>query len=139
MTYDYTCDKCKSTIEIRHSIHNDSPIKCKKCKSKMRREIGMGICVISKSGGLEKAKAKEHTKKVKDKERAVHMRKKAFGSAAVGDPVDKPDPMHLVKRGKTIGGQQKEVDKADFVKAAAKDPLMVHKAQESLKKRKNAS
>lgn len=81
-------------------------------------------------------KETEHRKKVKDFDRAVRMRKKAFGRDAVGDPVEKPDPRHVIRKGRTLGGQQVEVDKKEFIKAAARDPAMVKIAQESLKKNK---
>jgi len=82
-------------------------------------------------------KEEEHKKKVKDPERAVRMRKKAFGKDSVGDPSMQVDPKHIIKKGKTIGGQQMEVDKKDFIKAAAKDPLIVKQASEIVKKQRN--
>ena len=85
---------------------------------------------------MEDRKEAEHTKKVKDPDRAIRMRKKAFGKESVGDPSMKTDPKHVIKRGRTIGGQQKEVDKGEFIKAAAKDPGMVQIAQNVLKKQK---
>ena len=92
------------------------------------------------TGGFKPTRAdfheSEHHKKVTDKERAVRMRKREFGHDAVGDPVDKADPMHIVKRGRTLGGQEKEVDKKEFIQAAAKDPMMVKVAQDAVKKSK---
>lgn len=85
-------------------------------------------------GTLEGHKEAERTKKVKDPERAVRSRKKAFGRDAVGDPSMQTDPRHVIKRGRTLGGQQKEVDKAEFIKAAAKDSVMVEKALDVVKK-----
>lgn len=85
-------------------------------------------------GSLEEHKESEHTKKVKDPERAVRSRKKAFGKDAVGDPSMQTDPIHIFKRGRTLGGQQKDIDKAEFIKAAAKDQVMVKKAQDALRK-----
>ena len=83
----------------------------------------------------EDAKESEHAKKVKDKERAVKMRKKAFGHDAVGDPVGNPDPRHVVKKGRTLGGQQMDIDKKEFIKAAAKDPYIVDKCKKIIKSR----
>ena len=110
---------------------------CPECdNSKMTKLFSVGLAIMVKNGGVADHKESEHKKKVHDRERSVRMRKKAFGSDAVGDPVDRPDPRHILKRGKTLGGQQKEVDKTEFIKAAAKDPLMVKKAQDALKKSK---
>lgn len=117
-------------------MKDESPHLCPECDQPMIKQIGTGIAVIVKSGGVEQHKESEHKKKVKDKERAVRMRKKAFGHDAVGDPVDKPDPRHIVKRGRTLGGQETEIDKGEFIKAAAKDNLMVEKALKAVKKSK---
>lgn len=137
-TYDYCCEKCNITTEIVHSIKDNSDQLCTKCNSVMIRQIGLGTYIVT--GGITKSrseqKEEDHSKKVKDFDRALKSRKKAFGSDSVGNPSDKPDPMHIVKRGRTIGGQQKEVDKKEFIKAAAKDNFMVAKAQEALNKKK---
>lgn len=134
--YDYFCAKCDLVDEVSHSIHKDPTIRCSECKTQMKRIVTGGAYIIS--GGtkdtLEDHREKEHQKKVKDPERAVKSRKKAFGHDAVGDPSMQSDPRHVVRRGRTLGGQQKEVDKREFIKAAAKDEGMVRAAQESLKK-----
>lgn len=137
--YDYKCPKCEQIEEIQHSIHKNPKYKCSNCDTKMERQISLGSYVITGGikGSLEEHKESEHTKKVKDPERAVKARKKAFGTDAVGDPGMTSDPRHIVRRGRTLGGQQKEVDKKEFIKAAAKDPVMVKKVQDALKK--NAS
>ena len=113
---------------------------CPECSANMRKEIGTGAVIRIGGFGEHKTRADrkeaDHMKKVKDMERAVRMRKKAFGHDAVGDPVDKPDPRHIVKKGRTLGGQQMEVDKTEFVKAAAKDPGMVKVAADALAKAK---
>ncbi len=102
----------------------------------MTKQIGVGLAVLVKNGGVADHKESEHKKKVHDRERSVKMRKKAFGSDSVGDSVDRPDPRHIVRRGKTLGGQQKEVDKSEFIKAAAKDPLIVEQCEKALKNQK---
>lgn len=102
----------------------------------MERQIGMGSYVITSgiNGSLEDYHEDEHRKKVKDPERAIKSRKRAFGHDAVGDPSMTTDPRHIVKRGRTIGGQQMDVDKSEIISALAKDDYAVHKAQEALKK-----
>ncbi len=134
--YDYQCPECEQIEEIQHSIHKSPKIKCSNCNTKMERQISLGSYVITTGikGSLEDHKESEHTKKVKDPERAVRSRKKAFGTDAVGDPGMTSDPRHVVRRGRTLGGQQKDIDKGEFIKAAAKDHVMVQKALDALKK-----
>lgn len=110
---------------------------CKKCKTKLVKQLSSTFIIgASMKPTMADRKETEHRKKVKDFDRAVRMRKKAFGRDAVGDPVEKPDPRHVIRKGRTLGGQQVEVDKKEFIKAAARDPAMVKIAQESLKKNK---
>ncbi len=133
--YDYLCSKCDILVEIMHMMSDDSIRPCPDCGEKMDKQISGGY--LASSGfkpTLADLRETDHHLKVKDPERAVKMRKKAFGHDAVGDPVDTPDPMHIVKRGRTLAGQEKEVDKAEVVKALAKDPCSVDIALKSLKK-----
>ena len=113
---------------------NESPqIKCKKCKKKMIRIISGG-CYISQGikPRLEDQKESEHKKIVKDPERAHRKRKRQFGDDA-GSMVEKSDPRHVIKRGRTLGWQEKTVDKHEFIKAASKDSFMVQQAINALK------
>lgn len=110
---------------------------CEQDQSKLEKQLSSTFYVAgSMTPTMADRKELEHTKKVKDPERAVKMRKKAFGTDSVGNPSMKADPKHVVKRGKTLGGQQKEIDRGEFIKAAAKDPGMVQVAQNALKKAK---
>jgi len=103
----------------------------------MKRLPGTGSAIMfNTKGTIADHKQSEHTKKVKDFDRAVKSRKKAFGTDSVGNPSDQPDPKHIVKRGRTLGGQQKEVDKTEFIKAAAKSNHIVDVAKSALKKSK---
>lgn len=135
-TYDYSCKKCNKTVEIFHSITNDGQQLCPQCKKPMQRGIGGGLCVLSKGllPTVDDHKETEHKKKTGDLERAIRTRKKLFGSDSVGNPVDKPDPRHIIRKGKTIGGSEKTVDRQDFIKAAAKDPMMVDVCQKAIQK-----
>ena len=111
---------------------------CPECNNKMTKQIGVGYFA---SKGFKPTvadlKELEHSKKVKDPERAVKMRQKTFGQDAVGDPKMEADPKHVVKRGRTLGGQQKEVDKKEIIKALAKDDVAVNAANMALKKERN--
>jgi putative FmdB family regulatory protein len=136
-TYDYICPKCDHWEEIFHMMSDETPRPCPECNTAMVKQLGTGY--IASKGfkpTLEDLKEEDHRKKVKDPERARRKRIKEFGSQAVGDPVDKPDPKHIVKRGRALGGQQKEVDKQEFIKAAAKDEGMVRAAKKALKESK---
>lgn len=136
--YDYYCPKCETILEIIHTMADSTPKKCSKCSKIMQKMISGSFSIIG--GGLRPTisehKELEHTKKVKDLDRAVRKRKSLFGSDAVGTPVDKPNPKHIVKKGRVLGGQEKEVDKKEFIKALAKDDLAVAKATEIVKKSK---
>lgn len=137
MHYDYYCKICETIVELSHSMFDTSPKSCGKCGSEMNKQITCGY--ISSKGfnsTLEDHRESEHTAKVKDHERAVKMRKRAFGHDAVGDPVDNPDPIHVVKRGKTIGGQEKTVDKDAFIKAMSKDRYVVETCKKILENQK---
>jgi len=103
----------------------------------MERQLSSTFSIIgSITPSLADRKEMEHVKKVKDPERAVRMRKRAFGKESVGDPSMKSDPKHVIKRGKTLGGQQKEVDRGEFIKAAAKDPATVDMCKKIVDKQK---
>jgi len=133
--YEYKCSKCDCLTEVFHSMSDESKHNCPECNNIMDKQVSR-VRMAVKSGTLANHRENEHTKKVKDYERAVRSRKKAFGRDAVGDPLDTNDPRHVIK-GKTLGGQQKEVDKGEFIHAAAKDNYMVAKAQEAIKKSKS--
>ena len=44
--------------------------------------------------------------------------------------------MHIIIRDRTLAGQDKEVDKKEFIQASAKDNYMVKVAQDALNKYK---
>ena len=132
--YDYHCERCNTTVEVKHAMSQKKRPRCEACKSPMKKQFSTAQTFICKSGGVENWKDKEHTKKVKDKERAYRSRKKHFGSFEA--PVESPNPMHIVKRGKVIAGQDKEIDRQEFIKAAAKDDYTVKVCENVLKKKK---
>ena len=136
-SYDYLCNKCNVVYEVRHEMSCKDKYECSKCHSTLEKQISSTFYV---TGGmkstLEDIREENHKKKTKDMERAIRSRKRAFGHDAVGDPVDQPDPKHLV-RGKVIGGQEMELDKNSVVKALAKDDFAVATAQKAIKKAQN--
>lgn len=102
----------------------------------MQKEITVPIHVIIKDGGYQDYKEEEHKKVVKDPERARRRRKRIFGSEATGDPPLQNDPRHVIKKGRTIAGQDKEIDRSEFIKAAAKSDSIVQTAAQALRKAK---
>lgn len=138
-TYDYACEECEFADEIRHEMAETKKYKCPECGHRyLEKQISANFYIAQSyhaAPTLKDHKQTEHTKKVKDFDRSIRKRKKQFGTDAVGAPVDKADPKHVIK-GRTLGGQEMEVDKREFVKAAAKDPAMVKTAQDALKKAK---
>lgn len=136
-TYDYKCGKCNTVYEIIHTMSCEDEYECPDCKETLKKQISRNIHLASGlKPSLADLKENSYIQKVKDPERAIKMRKKAFGHDSVGNPVDQPDPKHLV-RGKVLGGSEKEIDKKELTKALAKDPAAVAVAREALKKAKN--
>lgn len=139
MFYDYKCPKCGEVKEIRHEMSSTEKFYCENHKTKVQLEKQFSSTFYVSSGfgpTSEDRKEREHIKKVKDPDRAVKNRKKAFGKEAVGDPSMKTDPKHVIKRGRALGGQQKEIDRTEFIKAASKDDGIVAAAQNALQKGK---
>jgi len=134
--YDYTCKRCELTVEIFHTMSSKKKYKCPECNSKMIKLIGYGYFASSMKPSISDYKESEHKKKVKDPERAVRNRKREFGHDAVGDPSMITDPMHIIKKGRTLGGQQKDIDKKEIIKAAAKDDYVVDQCIQSVRNKK---
>ena len=133
-TYNYVCKKCNNDVDIMHMMSDDSKRKCSECGCVMEKQIGCGYLALKGfKPSLADHRESEHTKKVKDKERAHRRRRKAFGQDSVGNSVDVPDPKHLI-RGRTLGGQFQDVDKKEIVKALAKDNFGVEIAKRALNK-----
>ena len=125
--YDYLCTKCNEIIEIRHSMSSTETYNCDICNTILEKQISSTFYFAgSIAGTLQDKKESEHTKKVKDPERAIRMRKRAFGHDAVGDPSMQTDPKHIVKRGRTLGGQQTEVDKKELYYSLEKMGLEIY-------------
>ena len=51
-TYDYRCTKCGRTFELFHSIKDDSPKRCPRCRGRARRVPSGGVGLLFKGSGF---------------------------------------------------------------------------------------
>jgi putative FmdB family regulatory protein len=51
-TYDYLCSKCKHRFEVFHSIRDDAPRRCPKCRARARRVPAGGGGLLFKGSGF---------------------------------------------------------------------------------------
>jgi putative FmdB family regulatory protein len=51
-TYDYRCTKCKHVFELFHSITDDAPKRCPRCKAKAVRIPTAGAGLLFKGSGF---------------------------------------------------------------------------------------
>jgi putative FmdB family regulatory protein len=51
-TYDYACPKCERRFEVFHSMSDDTPRRCPKCKVKARRVPSGGAGLLFKGSGF---------------------------------------------------------------------------------------
>ena len=88
---------------------------------------------INVKEGVSRAEQKEmdHTKKVKDPERARKHRRELFGGDATS--ITKSKYYHKEKKIKAQGSSN-DIDKKDFIQAAAKNPKAVEAAIKATKK-----
>jgi hypothetical protein len=142
MLYDYQCTKCQNIQAFQRSIkeceelgHINKDYECEICKVKnvMQRIVSTDIQVIDKSrirlNGDPHMEA-EYKKRAKDPDRARKARRDKFGSDGISitkSPYYKKD-----KRIKAKGNQ--DVDKKQFIQAAARNPHALKAAQDAIKR-----
>jgi putative FmdB family regulatory protein len=51
-TYDYKCRKCGHVFELFHSIKDDKPKRCPKCRGRADRMISAGAGILFKGSGF---------------------------------------------------------------------------------------
>jgi putative FmdB family regulatory protein len=51
-TYDYRCPKCGHVFELFHSMKDDAPKKCPKCRTRARRVPAGGAGLLFKGSGF---------------------------------------------------------------------------------------
>lgn len=148
-TYSFHCQKCDSDFESFSKVFRKEPIgeiipdyDCKVCLDRggVKRIWPDDLDISLVVGEFKDRQAKQdedHRKKAKDPDRAMKIRKKEFGSDNVN--VKKSE---LAKREHKIQkkiiphsqGVSQDMDKKEFIKAAAKNPKAFKAAQEALKK-----
>ena len=135
--YEYVCTKCEHHFDLFSKTFSvdDNSVTCEGCgKKSCKRQISMPQVKIGedKPDRYERAE-KSHMSKVKDPERARRLRKKKFGTEGIS--ITKSPFYHKEKRVKAQGTSQ-EVDKKEFVKAAAQNPNAMKAAVDIVNKKK---
>lgn len=115
-TYEYLCEKCGYATEIFHAMSDSSDRLCDECEAIMIRQIGTGYAIIKDNPSGQELKKRQE----KAKERRSQLTSRTHEGIGSG-------------QGRALGGQHFEVDKKEFIQAAAKDPGMVKIAQDALK------
>lgn len=96
-TYDYRCTKCGHVFELFHSMKDDAPKKCPKCRARAKRVPGGGAGLLFKGSGFyitdyrskgyqDKAKAEKGEKSGGESGAG----KKSGGEAGAEKPKSKP-------------------------------------------------
>jgi putative FmdB family regulatory protein len=78
-TYDYRCRKCGHVFELFHSIRDEKPRRCPRCKGKAQRVPSGGAGLLFKGSGfyITDYRSREYKEQAK--------REKGGGSPAGGD------------------------------------------------------
>ena len=120
-TYDYFCETCKDTVEIFHWMSDESPRMCEKCGKQMIKCIGCGYAIIRDNSSDAQMKRDIGARQEQSQELKSKPIKRTHSGKGSG-------------QGKALAGQHMEVSRQDFIKAAAKDPVIVAECQKALKK-----
>jgi len=117
---DYICEHCEYQDEIFHMMSDESPQICPYCNRPMNKQVS-AVYVVIKNQNNTMNEIKDRQERDKD----LRSRTKQRSHPGIGSG-----------RGKALGGQHFEVDKKEFIKAAAKDPLIVKQCKKALKNKK---
>lgn len=140
--YNYQCNQCSNIQEQYRSVSEIddlgevvSDIVCQNCSARkaMVRTLSTNIQIIDPSAirlNGDPKKEAEYRKRAKDPERARQMRKKEFGSDGIS--ITKSPEFHKEKRVKAQG--KSDVDRTEFIKAAAQNPNALQAAKDALAK-----
>jgi len=92
-TYDYRCTKCGHVFELVHSIKDNTPRRCPKCRSKAVRVPSGGAGLLFKGSGFYITDYRSKSYKDKAKQ------EKAGGTPAAGGSGDAPASSGPAKAG----------------------------------------
>ncbi len=120
-TYEYICEHCEYQDEIFHMMSDESLQMCPHCNKPMNKQIGAGYVIVKNPNNA--------SSEIKDRQERAKERR--------SQPKQRTHPGVGSGKGKALGGQHFEVDKKEFIRAAAKDPGMVKVAQDAIKKAKD--
>jgi len=67
-TYDYQCRKCGHRFELFHSIKDDDPKRCPRCKGRATRVPSSGAGILFKGSGFHVTdyRSRDYRKKAKE-------------------------------------------------------------------------
>lgn len=150
-TYTYVCEdkKCRERFDAfkKSMISNvaigevDHDVVCEHCGKQGGKRVWPDELDITIAFGefrdRQDKKDDDHTKRVKDPERADHSRKHAFGGENVRTPRSEIAKQNHKIRKRTVPASDSkagEVDKTDFIKTAARNPRAVAAAQAALRR-----
>lgn len=123
-TYEYLCKSCGHDTEIFHMMSDTEERLCPECNKPMTKLIGCGHAIIMKSNSPQ-SQIQREIKNREEKAKSMRNTPKTRTHEGTGSG-----------RGRALGGQHFEVDKKEFIQAAAKDPATVKAAQDALKRAK---
>jgi len=86
-TYDYRCTKCKHVFELFHSITDDTPRRCPKCKGRAVRVPSGGAGLLFKGSGfyITDYRSKSYKEKARQESGAGGEKKNGGDSKAGGE------------------------------------------------------
>lgn len=81
-TYEYECRKCGHRFELFHSIKDDAPKRCPRCKGRAVRVPTAGAGLLFKGSGfyITDYRSRDYQKKANEEKGAASASKEASGS-----------------------------------------------------------
>ena len=88
-TYDYRCSKCKHRFELFHSITDDKPKRCPRCRGRAVRVPAAGAGLLFKGSGFYITDYRSKSYRDKAKQESGGGEKKSGPAAKSGGPGEK--------------------------------------------------
>ena len=83
-TYDYRCTKCGRTFELFHSIKDETPKRCPRCRGRAKRVPSGGVGLLFKGSGFYITDYRSKSYEEKAKQEKPKTAPKAGGADAGG-------------------------------------------------------